>query len=96
MVLGAIVHDFVLNQVVRPLEQVRRQQRVCRHRQEEPPIRAVPAPVGAAAPPALYSPNRQPEAHTSTPNQHRGRDRETLFEAQKTPACRQATDHAVY
>ena len=32
MVLGAIIHDFVLDQVVWPLEPVLRQQRLCRHR----------------------------------------------------------------
>ncbi len=30
MVLGTIVHDFVLDQVVWPLEPVRWQQRLCR------------------------------------------------------------------
>ena len=53
MVLGAIVHHFVLDQVVWPLEPVRRQQRLLQRREEELPIRAVLAPVGVEAAPAL-------------------------------------------
>ena len=82
MVLGSIVHDFVLDQVVWPLEPVRWQQRLCGQRGRNFPSERSRRRWGWKRLPALWSPNRQPGAHKQARIQELGHDRQTFFVAQ--------------